>query len=62
MRKAQGIRSLLDYLESVGYPLSKEHVDELVLNRQIPHTRPISDIIIFNLEHIDWWIKERKKA
>lgn len=61
MRKVQGIKSLIDYLDSVDYPLSEETVMELIEKRNLPHSIPIKNIIIFDLAHIDWWITERRK-
>lgn len=61
MRKVQGIESLIDYLESVDYPLSKEYLNGLIQKRDIPHNIPIRNMIIFDLAHIDWWIEERRR-
>lgn len=61
MRKIQGIKSLMDYLNSVDYPLSEETLNELILKRDLPHTVPIRNMIIFDLSHIDWWIAEKRK-
>ena len=60
MRKIQGIKSLLDYLSSVNYPMTEDKVKDLIMKRQIPHNRPIASIIIFDLDHIDWWLNERQ--
>lgn len=61
MRKVQGIKSLMDYLDSVDYPLSEETLNDLILKRNLPHSIPIRNMIIFDLSHIDWWIAERRK-
>ncbi|PLS17624.1 hypothetical protein CVD28_11570 [Bacillus sp. M6-12] len=61
MRKIYGIQKLIVYLASVGYPLAEEQVHDLILNKDIPHLRPISNMIVFNLDHIDWWVSQRLK-
>ena len=61
MRKVQGIKSLMDYLASVDYPLSEETLNDLILKRDLPHSIPIRNMIIFDLSHIDWWIEEKRK-
>lgn len=60
MRKVYGVKKLVIYLDSVGYPLTEEQINQLILNKEIPHLRPIGDIIAFNLEYIDWWISHQK--
>ncbi|ANU28022.1 hypothetical protein [Planococcus versutus] len=61
MRKIQGLPNLVNYLESVDYPLAVEEITDLMLRRKIPHRKAYKDVIIFNLEHIDWWIAEQRK-
>lgn len=61
MRKVQGIKSLMDYLASVDYPLSEETLNNLILKKELPHSVPIRNMIIFDLSHIDWWIEEKRK-
>lgn len=61
MRKVQGIKSLMVYLDSVDYPLSEDKLSSLIQNRAIPHTIPIRNMIIFDLAHIDWWVAERRQ-
>ena len=60
MRKINGIKSLMVYLRSVDYPLQEEEIIILLEKKQIPHLRPMKDLIVFNLDHIDWWISERR--
>lgn len=62
MKKIQGIKKLLVYLESVGYPLTEEQVNELLANREIPHSNLYGKILMFELSHIDWWIAEQRKT
>lgn len=61
MRKVYGIKSLLVYLESIDYPVSEERIHELISKKEIPHLRPISNMLAFNLVHIDWWVSEQRK-
>ncbi|WP_419881634.1 hypothetical protein ACN6MY_19375 [Peribacillus sp. B-H-3] len=61
MRKAIGIKSLIKYLHSVSYPLTEEEILELILNKSIPHLRPLSDMIVFNLDHVDSWLSQQQQ-
>lgn len=61
LRKIQGLSKLVDYLESVNYPLAEEQITDLMSKRKIPHRKAYQDIVIFNLDHIDWWIAEQRK-
>ena len=61
MRKVQGVKSLMAYFHSVNYPMTEENLIELMTRKEIPHASPISSIIIFDLNHIDWWIREQNK-
>lgn len=61
MRKVHGIKNLIEYLESVNFPLNEEDVNELILKREIPHNNPFGNIIIFDLNNIDWWIDGKRK-
>lgn len=60
LRKAVGIQNLIAYLQSVSYPLSEEDVNGLIKARTIPHQRLIGDTMLFNLDHIDAWIKQQE--
>ncbi|WP_026694128.1 hypothetical protein [Peribacillus kribbensis] len=60
MRKVYGVHNLIVYLASVGFPLTEEEVHNLILNKKIPHLRPHSSMIVFNLDHIDWWIEQMR--
>lgn len=62
MKKIQGVKSLLGYLESVDYPLTEEQVNELLSKRKIPHSSLYGKVIMFELSHIDWWIAEQRKT
>jgi len=60
MRKAHGIKDLIAYLESVNFPLTEERINDLILKREIPHLRPFGNTLVFNLDHIDWWISQQR--
>ncbi|WP_100331311.1 hypothetical protein [Bacillus xiapuensis] len=60
MRKAYGIKSLIAYLDSVNYPLAEDEIHDLILKRELPHLRPLNNLLIFNLDDIDWWISQRR--
>jgi len=60
MRKVHGIRNLIAYLESINFPLTEEQVNDLIVNKELPHLRPLEHIIVFNLDHIDWWISQQR--
>jgi hypothetical protein len=62
MRKVYGINSLVSYLERVNDPYTEEEINELIKLKKIPHLRPINGVIVFDLDHIDWWIAQRKKS
>jgi len=60
LRKVVSINKLLTYLQSVGYPLSEEEVKRLIKSRNIPHKRLLGDTLLFNLDHVDAWIKQQR--
>jgi hypothetical protein len=62
LRKVYGTQRLIEYLHSVDYPMTEEEINHLLLRKAIPHLSPINNILIFNLDHIDWWIKENPKT
>ena len=61
MKKVQGVKSLLKYLEAADYPMTEERVQEFMAQRKIPHSQSYGDMIFFDLSHIDWWIAEQRK-
>ncbi|MGE6488053.1 hypothetical protein [Paenisporosarcina sp. NPDC076898] len=61
MRKVQGVKSLMAYFDSVNYPMTEENLIDLMARKELPHISPISTILIFDLNHIDWWINEQSK-
>jgi hypothetical protein len=61
VRRINGIPNLLAYLESVDYPLTEDRILELIHSKDIPHQRPFKDLLVFNTDHIDWWISTQKK-
>lgn len=62
MRRVYGVKKLSLYLDTVGYPLAEEEIDRLILDKNIPHLKPMSNMIAFNLDHIDWWISHKQIA
>ena len=60
MRRVIGVNSLLQYLESVQCPMTEEKVNELIAGKQIPHSRPLNRLLLFDLDHIDSWLRERR--
>ncbi|QUG42300.1 hypothetical protein KD050_03130 [Psychrobacillus sp. INOP01] len=60
MRRSYGVKKLSSYLDTVGYPLTEEEINDLIINKEIPHLRPMKDMIVFNLDHIDWWINQKQ--
>jgi hypothetical protein len=60
MRKVYQIKKLIAYLDSVNYPITEDEVHQLLLNKDIPHRKPLSNMIVFDLDHIDWWITEKR--
>lgn len=62
MAKIQGIENLLVYLDSVGYPLSEQQINEFLLARKIPHSKPHGSVIVFDRDHIQWWVSMQRKT
>ena len=62
MRKVQGVKRLIAYFDSVNYSMTEENLINLMTKKEIPYTSPLSTILIFDLNHIDWWIKEQNKV
>lgn len=60
MRKIHGIKDLTDYLASMNYPLKEADIHDLILKKVIPHSRLMSNIVIFDLDNIDWWINQNR--
>ncbi|OAH57780.1 hypothetical protein AWH48_01810 [Domibacillus aminovorans] len=60
MRNVHRIKQLISYLDSVDYPLTEEEIYDLILKREIPHKNPNNSLIVFDLDHIDWWINENR--
>lgn len=60
MRKVNGVKNLIVYLNSINYPMTEEEINDLIQKRTIPHLRPLSTLIVFDLDHIDWWITQQK--
>jgi len=60
MRKAYGVQNLIVYLASIEYPLTEAEIHDLILNKDIPHLRPFNNLLVFNLDHIDWWVNQKR--
>lgn len=61
MRKVKCVKSLMAYFDSVNYPMTKENLIDRMARKEVPHISPISGILIFDLNHIDWRIKPHVK-
>lgn len=62
MGKIQGVPKLLEYLEQRSCPMTEEQIQQLLSKRTIPHARPYGDMILFDTNHIEWWIEEQRKT
>ena len=60
MRRAYGVKKLSLYLDTVGYPLTEKEIVDLITKKEIPHLKPMANMIVFNLDHIDWWISHNQ--
>ncbi|MEI4769331.1 hypothetical protein WAX74_06685 [Psychrobacillus sp. FJAT-51614] len=60
MRRAYGVKKLSSYLDTVSNPLTEEEIEILIINKEIPHLRPMANMIVFNLDHIDWWLSHKQ--
>lgn len=56
MKKIYGIKNLIAYLDSVSYPLTEDQIHQLIQSKDIPHLRPHENLLVFNTDHIDWWM------
>ena len=56
MRNVRGAKTLSEYLESKGAPMSESTIFSLLRQNKIPHNRPSPRILIFNLDLIDEWL------
>ncbi|GKU82630.1 hypothetical protein [Niallia sp. NCCP-28] len=61
MRKVNGIKPLIVYLNSLGIIYTEEEIGALIKQKMIPHQKPIKNLLIFDLDHIDWWIEHNKR-
>lgn len=62
MAKIQGIENLLVHLESLGYPLTEQQIQNFLTEKKIPHSKPYGDLIVFDCSHIEWWVKMQRKT
>lgn len=56
MRNVRGAKALSTYMESIGVPMSESTIFSLLRQNKIPHRRPSSRILVFNLDVIDQWL------
>ncbi|WP_267900798.1 hypothetical protein [Falsibacillus albus] len=40
--------------------MNEEEINQLIIKKNIPHQRLMNNILVFNLDYIDWWIDNRK--
>ena len=60
MKKIYGIKNLIAYLDSVSYSLTEDQIHQLIQSKDIPHLRPHEKLLVFNSDHIDWWINSQQ--
>lgn len=58
MRNIRGVKALVQYLESINCPIGETTLYKLVQQKEIPHVRISSRVLIFNLDSIDNWIQQ----
>lgn len=56
MRLIRGVKSLVDYLNSINCNMSESTVYRLIKKDLIPYKRPAPGILIFDLNAIDKWL------
>ncbi|WP_342508292.1 hypothetical protein [Sporosarcina sp. FSL K6-2383] len=56
MRRIRGVKSLVEYLESIDCPISESTIYRLVRVKTIPFRRPSPQVLIFDLDDIDYWL------
>ncbi|WP_445487426.1 hypothetical protein [Niallia sp. 03133] len=61
MRKVSGIKNLIIYLHSLDFSITEDEINRLIEEKAIPHQKLIRSILIFDLDHIDWWVKEYRE-
>lgn len=60
LRKVSGIKSLMMYLDSMQTVLTEQEINKLMEKKEIPHFKPVNNTVIFDLDHIDWWLEKKK--
>lgn len=56
MRKVRGVKSLVEYLESINCPISESTIYRLLRTKSIPFKRLSPQVLIFDLDAIDRWL------
>lgn len=62
MRNVRGVEALADYLKSIDVPIGETTIYKLLREKNIPHRRISSRVLIFNLDKIDEWIMKEETA
>lgn len=58
MRNVRGVDNLVNYLKEINCPIGETTLYKLVQQKEIPHVRISSRVLIFNLDSIDNWIQQ----
>ncbi|WP_408634150.1 hypothetical protein [Planococcus lenghuensis] len=53
-----GVKPLISYLASQNRSYSEAEIHELIAKKVLPHSNPMSNVLVFDLDHIDWWIDQ----
>ena len=56
MRRVRGAKALVEYLTSIGCPMSESTIFKLLREKRIPAIRPSDKILLFDLDAIDQWL------
>lgn len=56
MRRVHGTKALVEYLASIGCPMSESTIYRLLREKRIPPIRPSEHILLFDLDVIDRWL------
>ncbi|UUI01748.1 helix-turn-helix transcriptional regulator [Oceanobacillus jeddahense] len=57
-RKIRGAKKLTEYLESINCPMSTSTIYRLLRTNDIPHSRPSTGVLLFDLDDIDQWLRD----
>jgi len=62
MGKIHGIENLIRYLDTVDYPLTEQQINEFLMAKTIPHSKPYGDLLVFERSHMEWWVALQRKT